>query len=74
MPPRIEIDSALYVRKDVTHFNVRFTNGSLHADVRAVYLDGYKPDEIDWIWIREEHRRCTELEIRKLCRGTWRRS
>jgi hypothetical protein len=74
MAPRIEIDSALYIREGLPHFNVMFTGGALHADVRSVYLNGCKPDEIEWIWIREEHRHCTVLEIRQLCRGTWRRS
>jgi hypothetical protein len=71
MLPRREIDSALYIHGGVTHFNVLFTGGALHADVRAIYFKGCKPDEIEWIWIREEHRRCTELEIRQLCIGIW---
>lgn len=64
-------DSGVYQPQGTVHFNVKYKESGFDNRVLARDLKGYRPSDIEWVWIVEEKRTATAEEIRQLCSGKW---
>ena len=68
-----DLDKDLFQSFGALHFNIQLKGGALENRVTARGFEGFRPTDIEWVWIVEEKRRATPDEIKKLCKAGPRR-